>query len=59
MHFKVELLDINHRSASVADSRITELQKGIQKYVNEKNLIEAKLEEAIREPSMWNSLIFL
>ncbi|XP_027112931.1 E3 ubiquitin-protein ligase BRE1-like 1 isoform X1 [Coffea arabica] len=51
MHLRVELLDINHRSASVADLRITELEKGIQKYINEKNLIEVKLEEALREPS--------
>lgn len=51
MHLKVELLDINHQSASVSDSRIIELEKGIQKYVNEKNLIEVRLEEALREPS--------
>ena len=56
MHLRVELLDINHRSASVADLRITELEKGIQKYVNEKNLIEVKLEEALREPSMRHPL---
>ncbi|KAL3537048.1 hypothetical protein ACH5RR_000414, partial [Cinchona calisaya] len=51
MHFKIELLDVNHRSASVADSRISELEKETQKYLHEKNLIEAKLEEASREPS--------
>ncbi|KAL3516889.1 hypothetical protein ACH5RR_023791 [Cinchona calisaya] len=51
MHLKVELLDINHQSTSIADSRITEFERGIQMYVNEKNLIEAKREGALREPS--------
>lgn len=59
MHFKIELLDVNQQSVSVSDSRISELRKDIQKYVNGKNLLEAKLEEATREPSMEHPIIFL
>ncbi|CAI9101302.1 OLC1v1038595C1 [Oldenlandia corymbosa var. corymbosa] len=50
MQMKLELLDFNHRSAAIADSRISELQKEIQKCVFEKNQMEAKLEHTSREP---------
>ncbi|KAL7121003.1 hypothetical protein ACP275_02G156900 [Erythranthe tilingii] len=47
---KNELVDVLHRSSAVADSRISELEIEIQRYTKEKDLIEAKLEEASKEP---------
>ncbi|KAL8062404.1 hypothetical protein ABFX02_02G145000 [Erythranthe guttata] len=49
-HMKNELVDVLHRSSAVADSRISELEMEIQRYTKEKDLIEAKLEEASKEP---------
>ncbi|KAK6918627.1 Zinc finger, C3HC4 RING-type [Dillenia turbinata] len=50
MHMKSDLVDVLRRSSAVAESRITELESEIKKLINERNLIEAKLEEASREP---------
>ncbi|KAA8550078.1 hypothetical protein F0562_001762 [Nyssa sinensis] len=50
MNMKNDLVDVFHQSSAVADSRITELEIEIQKQINERNLIETKLEEASREP---------
>uniref|UniRef100_A0A5B7BUQ2 E3 ubiquitin protein ligase n=1 Tax=Davidia involucrata TaxID=16924 RepID=A0A5B7BUQ2_DAVIN len=50
MIMKNDLVDVFHRSSAVAESRITELEIEMQKQINEKNLIETKLEEGSREP---------
>ncbi|KAF8364884.1 hypothetical protein HHK36_033134 [Tetracentron sinense] len=47
---KVDLADIFRRASAVADSRISELEKEIQKRIDERIMIETKLEEASREP---------
>ncbi|KAI3444762.1 hypothetical protein Pfo_001427 [Paulownia fortunei] len=49
-HVKNELVDVLHRSSAVADSRISDLEIEIQRYIKEKDLIDAKLEEASKEP---------
>ncbi|CAK9149379.1 unnamed protein product [Ilex paraguariensis] len=49
MTIKNDLLDNFHRSSAVADSRITELRIEIQKQINDKNIMETKLEEASRD----------
>lgn len=51
MYLKNELVDLHSRSASAADSRISELEKEIERQGNEKNLIAARLEEASQGPS--------
>ncbi|GMP42716.1 hypothetical protein CsSME_00012364 [Camellia sinensis var. sinensis] len=50
MNMKNDLVDVFNRNAAVAVCRTTELQIEIQKQINEKNLIETRLEEASREP---------
>lgn len=45
-----ELLDISHQNSAVANSRISELRSEIQKQINERNMLESKLEEASRGP---------
>nr|GMD77663.1 E3 ubiquitin-protein ligase BRE1-like 1 [Ipomoea batatas] len=50
MNLKNDLLDVLHRSSTVADSRINDLEMEIQKHKRERNLIEMRLEEASREP---------
>ncbi|KAL2460873.1 E3 ubiquitin-protein ligase BRE1-like 1 [Abeliophyllum distichum] len=50
IHMKNELVDVLCQSSMVAESRIFDLETEIQKYIKEKRLIEAKLEEASREP---------
>ncbi|CAH9083731.1 unnamed protein product [Cuscuta epithymum] len=50
MSLKNDVLDALHRSSAVADSRIKELEMEIQKHKHERSLIEARLEEATREP---------
>ncbi|KAK6162603.1 hypothetical protein DH2020_002444 [Rehmannia glutinosa] len=49
-HMKNEFVDVLHRSSAVAGSTISDLEKEIQRYIKEKDLIEAKLEEASKEP---------
>ncbi|KAM3238484.1 E3 ubiquitin-protein ligase BRE1-like 1 [Capsicum annuum] len=50
MNLKNDIIDVFRRSSTVADSRIAWLEKEIQKHMQERNMIEAKLEEASREP---------
>ncbi|XP_059633890.1 E3 ubiquitin-protein ligase BRE1-like 1 [Cornus florida] len=50
MNMKNDLVDVFHRSSAVTNSRITELGSEIQKQINERNLIETKLEQASKEP---------
>ncbi|KAL6499438.1 ubiquitin-like modifier hub1 [Orobanche hederae] len=47
---KNEFVDVLNRSSAVANSRISDLEVEIQRYIKEKDLIEAKLEEASEEP---------
>lgn len=50
MNMKTDLADVFRRSSAVSDSRITQLGMEIQIQINNKNLIESKLEEATKEP---------
>ena len=50
---KNDLVDVCRRSTAVLDSRIAVLGKEIQKQINERNMIETKLEEASREPGVF------
>ncbi|XP_065859224.1 E3 ubiquitin-protein ligase BRE1-like 1 [Euphorbia lathyris] len=50
LSLKNDLVDVSRRSSAVVDSRIADLETEIQSQMNEKNMIEAKLEEASREP---------
>ncbi|KAH8516624.1 hypothetical protein H0E87_004827 [Populus deltoides] len=50
LNVKNDLVDVCRRSTAVVDSRIAVLGKEIQKQINERNMIETKLEEASREP---------
>lgn len=47
---KNEIVDVFRRSSVVLDSRIADIGKEIQKQINERNMIETKLEEVSREP---------
>ncbi|KAL6494118.1 ubiquitin-like modifier hub1 [Orobanche gracilis] len=47
---KNEFVDVLNRSSAVSNSRISDLEVEIQRYIKEKDLIEAKLEEASEEP---------
>ncbi|PIN03187.1 E3 ubiquitin ligase involved in syntaxin degradation [Handroanthus impetiginosus] len=49
-HMKNDLVDVLNRSSVVADSRISDLETDIQRCLKEKDLLEAKLEEASKEP---------
>lgn len=51
MYVKNELVDFHNRSATAADSRISDLEKEMEKQRNEKNLIAARLDEASQGPS--------
>ncbi|PRQ57258.1 putative aminoacyltransferase, E1 ubiquitin-activating enzyme [Rosa chinensis] len=50
LNVKNDVVDVLRRSAAVVDSRITDLGMEIQKQIDERKRIEAKLEEASREP---------
>lgn len=52
MNLKNDLIDVFRRSSTVADSRIAWLEMEIQKHMQERSMIEAKLEEASREPGI-------
>ncbi|XP_057808383.1 E3 ubiquitin-protein ligase BRE1-like 1 isoform X1 [Salvia miltiorrhiza] len=47
---KNELVDVLQRSSAVANSRISDLEAEIERYIKEKDLIEVKLDEASKEP---------
>lgn len=49
---KNDLVEVCRRSTAVVESRIADLGKEIQKQINERNMIETKLEEASREPGV-------
>ncbi|KAG8664016.1 E3 ubiquitin-protein ligase BRE1-like 1 isoform X3 [Manihot esculenta] len=50
LNMKNDLVDVFRRSSAVVDSRIADLGIGIQRQINERNMIKAKLEEASGEP---------
>ncbi|KAF9615523.1 hypothetical protein IFM89_024150 [Coptis chinensis] len=50
VNVKMDMADIFQRTSAVAESRIVDLQKMIQKQVDERNLLEIKLDEASKEP---------
>lgn len=50
VNMKTDLADVFRRSSAVSDSRITQLGMEIQIQINNKYLIESKLEEATKEP---------
>ncbi|XP_021892764.1 E3 ubiquitin-protein ligase BRE1-like 1 [Carica papaya] len=50
LNMKSDLLDVSRRSSAVAESRIADLGSQMQKHIDERSRIEAKLEEASREP---------
>ncbi|KAJ8900265.1 hypothetical protein K2173_024905 [Erythroxylum novogranatense] len=50
LSMKSDLFDVVRRSCSVSDSRITDLRMQLEKQIEDKRLIEVKLEEASREP---------
>nr|CAD1844899.1 unnamed protein product [Ananas comosus var. bracteatus] len=49
VNMKVDLADIAQRVAAYSESKLAELEKGIQNLADEKILMETKLEEASRE----------
>lgn len=49
---KNDIGEVLRRSSSVSDSRIVDLKMEIQKQIDGRKLIEAKLEEASREPGI-------
>ncbi|KVH97077.1 Zinc finger, RING/FYVE/PHD-type [Cynara cardunculus var. scolymus] len=50
VNVKNDIGDVLRRTSAVADSRISDLQMEIQKQIDGRKMIEAKLEEASREP---------
>ncbi|OVA08643.1 hypothetical protein BVC80_8511g8 [Macleaya cordata] len=50
VNVKVDLADVLRRASAVADSQICDLEKEIQKQIDQRNLFEIRLEEASREP---------
>ncbi|TQD97812.1 hypothetical protein C1H46_016592 [Malus baccata] len=50
LNAKSDIADVFQRSSAVVESRISDLGIEIQKQIEERKLIEAKLEEASREP---------
>ncbi|XP_059451247.1 E3 ubiquitin-protein ligase BRE1-like 1 isoform X1 [Corylus avellana] len=50
LNIKNDIVDVFRRSSAVADSRATDLKIVIQRQIEERNMIEAKLKEASREP---------
>ncbi|KAL5728381.1 RING-type E3 ubiquitin transferase [Ranunculus cassubicifolius] len=50
VNVKSDLSDIFQRDSAVSDSQITYLQNLIQKHIEERNLLEIRLEDASKEP---------
>ncbi|CAN6566589.1 unnamed protein product [Malus baccata var. baccata] len=50
LNVKSDIADVFRRSSAVVESRISDLGTEIQKQIEERKMIEAKLEEASREP---------
>ena len=59
LNIKNDIVDVLRRSSAVADSRATDLKIEIQRQIEERNMIEAKLKEASREPGYKKSDAFL
>ncbi|XP_010264387.1 PREDICTED: E3 ubiquitin-protein ligase BRE1-like 1 isoform X2 [Nelumbo nucifera] len=49
-NMKVDLAVVFRRASAVADSRMADLEKEIQKRIDERNFVESRLEEVSREP---------
>ena len=49
MNLKVESSDIARRAAALSESRVAELEADLQECMNERNLLENRLEEALQE----------
>ncbi|KAJ9563155.1 hypothetical protein OSB04_008315 [Centaurea solstitialis] len=49
-NMKSDIVDVLRRASAVSDSRISDLQMEIQKQIDGRKMIEAKLEAASREP---------
>lgn len=47
---KRELVDVSRRSSAVDDHKVAQLQFEIQKQIDRRNLINARLEEGSRDP---------
>lgn len=58
---KIDLAEIHQGASEFANARITELEKEIQRRVDEKNNFETRLEEVSREPGIyiWGVLFIL
>lgn len=56
---KNDFADVFRRSSAVIDSRLSELQIEIQNQIDERKLIEIKLEEASREPGTEKYAAFI
>ncbi|KAJ4827632.1 hypothetical protein Tsubulata_008249 [Turnera subulata] len=50
LNVKNDVLDVFRRSSAFLDSRVSDLEAEIQKQTKERSMVEAKLEEASREP---------
>ncbi|XP_043720938.1 E3 ubiquitin-protein ligase BRE1-like 1 isoform X2 [Telopea speciosissima] len=50
VNMKVDLADVFRRASTITDSRMGELEKEMQKRVDERNLLEARLKEVSGEP---------
>ena len=50
LNVKSDIADVFRRSSAVVESRISDLGTEIQKQIEERKMIEAKLEKASREP---------
>lgn len=50
LNVKNDVVDVVQRSSVIVDSRVTDFRIEIQKYIDQRKIIETKLEEASREP---------
>lgn len=50
---KGDLADVTRKMSELSEFGIAELEQELQKYIQDQNLLEAKLEEALREPGAF------
>lgn len=50
---KGDLADVTRKMSELSEFGIAELELELQKYVQDQNLLEAKLEKALREPGAF------
>lgn len=50
---KIDLAEIHQGASEFANTRIAELEKEIQRQIDEKNNFETRLEEVSREPGIY------